>query len=49
MDITMVMSGTETWFHENGFGEKLSTFSTKLKHFTHGGVAVDVRIAALNI
>ena len=49
VDVTTVMSGTKTWLHEDGFGKEFSTFGTKLKHFAHGGVAINISVAAFNV
>ena len=45
----MIVSIGEFWPENANLGIFLGTFSAKLEHFTHGGVAVDVGIAALDV
>ena len=49
VDVTIVVSGSDVWAEEQGLSEHFGAFGTELKHFAHGGVAIDVGVAALNI
>ena len=49
VDVAIVVGERKLWGHEESLGEDLGAFGAELEHFTHGGVAVDVGIATLDV
>ena len=49
VNIAVVVGVRIFWAHEMSFGENFRAFSAKLEHFAHGGVAIDVSVAAFDV
>ena len=45
----MIMRPAKFWLKDTNLGIFLGTLSTKLEHFTHGGVAIYVSVATFDI
>ncbi len=44
MNVTFAVSGSNVWTQQEGVSEHFGALRTKLKHFAHGRVAVDVGV-----